>query len=816
MSSHRLAAALLLVICSIAALSAQVPLSITEGGEPPSRSFDVLHYAINIRIDEVKKSIDGSVAIRLVPFLPALESIRLNAGDMTIRRVTAGGSRELRFDTTRYALTIHLDAPRSPKDTLTVMIEYSCSPKQGMTWAAPDSGYPAKRWQFWSQGEDTTNHFWFPCYDFPNDKATSELTATVNRKLTVLSNGKLMSVKEDKKAGTKTFHFAQSKPHSSYLIMVAGGEYAVLKDKAGSTPLEYYVYPDDTLNARICFSESPKIMTFFNEVTGMTFPWEKYGQIILQDHFGGMENTGATTLTDVGTVYDARARVDDSPVSLIAHEMAHQWWGDLVTCRDFRHMWLNESFASYFDPLYFERWKGRDEFDRIMFDNQNAGIWVDTARGRKPVVSVGSYGENLYPRGAAVLHMLRFVLGDDLFFKGLQHYIRKYQFQPVETNDLVRAIEEATGQNLAWFFDEWIYKAGHPVFRVGYTWSDSAKSVALRVEQTQTQDSLTGIFRTPVNIEITTASGPAEYRVNILSGDTTFTFPAAERPSLVIFDRGNWLLKEVVFKKTREELEYQAQHAGHVIARMRALQALPGLEKSEESIPVFADRMANDPFWAVRREAVNQSGRIKPADSTKRDAVKAALLGALRDARPEVRSAAAAQLGSYRGPEVVAALTAALEDSSYNVMTGALRAIAKADSAHAAPLLARYLDYPSFRNRVANAALGALANVDSVQGIAVAKARAAYGQPAMTRWTAFGILGKYGKGKPDIIAQYLAYLGDKDPGFRTNAARTLGRIGDESVIPALEAVAGDAANPASAAAKQSIETLKHSKEKEGK
>ncbi len=814
MTIHRIFVGLCSLFCLTGLLFAQEPLSFKEHGEAPSRGFDVLHYAITLKIDEVARSIDGSVAIRLVPFLPSFQSFTLSAGDMKIRRVAIGGSHELRFDTTHYAVTIHLDKAYSLKDTLNVTIDYSCTPKQGLNFYAPDSGYPAKRWQFWSQGEDTTNHYWFPCYDFPNDKATSEVTATVNKKFSVLSNGKLVSVKEDKAAGTKTFHWSQSKPHASYLIMVAGGEYTILKDKAGATPLEYYVYPDDTLNGRISFSETPKMINFFNEVTGVTFPWEKYGQILCQDHFGGMENTSATTLADVATVSDERSRLDGNSVSLLAHELAHQWWGDLLTCRDFRHMWLNESFASYFDPLYFEHSKGRDEFDFQMYGAQNSGINVDTVRGRKPIVSVESYGENIYPRGASVLHMLRFVLGDDMFWQAIRHYAAKYKYQYVETNDLVRAIEEATGQNLYWFFDQWVYKAGHPVFRVTDSWSDSSKMLSLRVEQTQKQDSLTGIFRTPVNIEVTTASGPALYRVNIASGDTTFQFPAAQRPLLTIFDKGNWLLKEVVFKKSRTDLEYQALHADHLIARLRALQALQAMENNDESIPVFADRMVNDPFWAVRQEAVNQSGKIKPSTDAKREALKQALMSAAHDKRSEIRSAAVAQLGSYHGSDVVTLLNGALQDSSYNVMSSALRALAKSDSSNAAPVISRYLDYPSFRNRVSNAALSALSIVDSAKALTIALDRAKYGQLTSTRFTAFGILSKYGKGKPAVLSFLTSALKDRD--FRNSAARTLGTVGDDSVIPALESVASDSTNSASATARASIEKLKKSKENGGK
>ncbi len=797
-------------------LHGQDPLSIRENGQAPSHNYDVIHYKLDIRVDEVAKSISGKTTITLIPQFPKLETVLLNAGEMTIKRVTINNGAELKFDSTTYMLNVHLDKSYSWKDTLRLTVEYSCNPKRGMTFYAPDSGYPNKRWQFWSQGEDTTNHFWFPCYDYPNDKATSEVIITVNKKFSALSNGKLLSVKENKKENTKTFHWKQSKPHSSYLVMIAGGEYAVLKDKAGKLPLEYYVYPDDTLNGRICFSETPKMIKFFNEKIGFDYPWEKYGQIILQDHFGGMENTGATTLSDNATVYDERVRIDESPVSLLAHELAHQWWGDVVTCRDFRHAWLNESFATYFDPLYFEHWKGRDEFDLRMYDNQNSGIWVDTARGRKPVVSEGSYGENIYPRGASILHMLRFLLGDELFWKSIKHYITKYQFQPVETNDFEIAIEEATGQNLYWFFDQWIYKAGLPIFNIGYTWSDSSQQVSMRVEQIQTMDSLTGVFRTPVNIEITTPSGSTNYRVNILTKDTTFVFPASQKPLLVVFDKGNWLLKRVKFAKSREEWKYQALHAESPISRLRALQGMTLQENNEEFIREITDRMVNDPFWAVRREAVNQSAKIKTADEAKRNEIKKGLMEAYKDKKSDVRNAAIAQLGNYKYNDVSVLLTKALEDSSYNVLNSALRALVKVDSVNAIPTVSKYLDYPSFRNRVANTALSALSSVDSVKIIPIAMDRARYGQPPSTRSTALGVLSKYGKGKPEIISFYKSLLNDKDTGFRSNAARTLGNIGDESVIPALEPIANDKENPASDAAKRSIEKLtKKPETKEG-
>ncbi len=376
---------------------AQPVFPVRDDGEARSRTYDVLHYRIEVSFDEPNRKVLGRVTTSLVPFLQEFTSIAFDAEQMQIQKVTMG-KKELRFEVEPKTLVIHLDRAYSLLDTLTVSVEYSCTPKRGLYFVQPDSAYPEKPWQIWTQGEDMDNHFWFPCYDFPNDRATSEMLITVKSNYVAVSNGGLVGIREDKKGGTKTFHWRVSKPHVSYLIMLAAGNYALLKDRAGSLPLEYYVYPAQMEDAQICFSKTADMITFFNEKIGFPYAWEKYAQILCRDFVvGGMENTSATTLIDDGTVFDARARVDESPTSLIAHELAHQWWGDVVTCKDWRHLWLNESFASYFDPLYHEHLLGRDEFDHRMSEAQQAGIDVDKRLGRKPIVSVGSYGENIYP-----------------------------------------------------------------------------------------------------------------------------------------------------------------------------------------------------------------------------------------------------------------------------------------------------------------------------------------------------------------------------------------------------------------------------------
>ena len=802
----------LLLTSFFAALSQEV-FSPRDPGETPNRSYHVVHYRIEVVLHDETKSLDGKMTATLVPLLSELETVEFNAGNLNVSAVTDRKGDALKFRSSTSSLFIDLGRKATPRDTVVVTVDYSCKPREGLTFNGPDEGYPNKRPQIWSQGEDTTNHFWFPCFDHPNDKATSEVIGTVKSAYTLLSNGKLVSTTEDKKRGTKTFHWVQNKPQSTYLIMIAAGEYAILHDRVGNLPLEYYVYPDDTSNARESFKYTPSMISFFDEMIGYPFAWDKYAQIILQDHFGGMENSSATTLADDWAVPDIRMRQDVDPRSLLAHELAHQWWGDVVTCKDFRHLWLNESFATYYDALYQEHSQGADEFDNTMYQDQQSGILSDTTRGRKPIVSVESYGANIYPRGASVLHMLRFVLGDDLYHRGLLHYITKHQFQPVETNDLKVAIEEATGQNLQWFFDEWIYKAGYPVFALSYQWNPPQKSISLSVRQVQKMDSLTGVFRMPVDVEVVTASGSETRRIGILSKDSTYDIPCSDKPLMVLFDKGNRLLKELKWEKSFDEWKFQASIARLPSDRIRALQALAIQFPGPGTASILAEVIRNDRFWSVRREAAQRAGTMAATSDTTKPILKPALMAALRDSRAAVRIAAAGSLGSFKEADVVAGLRKALEDSSYNVVASALRSLARVDSAHTIDLAMRDIDYPSRYSNVPTAAIAALSSLDSARALTAALRHVRYGEKVGVRFASMGVLRRFGKGKQDVMEVVAGLLKDKNDNIKQFAAGVLGDIGDSSVLPELEALLNDSSGGFYLFGESAVQTVKASIEK---
>jgi len=774
-------------------------------GEARDRTYHVLHYKIEVSFDESKKMLMGKATTTLVPFLSNFTILEFDAENMKFKNVSLGKT-ALPFDSLAKTIRIHLDKAYSYRDTLIVSIEYSCVPKKGLYFVQPDSAYPDKPWQIWSQGEDMDNHFWFPCWDFPNDKATSEVIGTVKSAYTFLSNGKLANVKEDKKAGTKTFYWKEEKPHASYLIMMAAGEYAILNDQADGIPLQYYVYKNQVDDAKVCLSPTPKIMEFFNEKIGYRYAWEKYAQVTIADFmYGGMENTSATTMLDKILVFDARSRIDQSAVSLIAHEFAHQWWGDVVTCKDWRHIWLNESFASYFDPLYIEHAYGEDEFINTMYGAQQAGIHTDRVLGRKPIVSVGSYQANVYPRGASVLHMLRFVLGDELFWRAMHHYIEKNQFTSVETNDLKNAVEEATGQNLYWFFDQWVYKAGHPIFDIAYSYNDSLRSLFLTVKQTQSMDSRTGVFRTPVDVEIVTAKGSSIHRINIVNEESTYVFSSTEKPKLILFDKNDRILKEVNYiKRSNDEWKYQAEFGSDVVARRTAVEHIAKSDTAGESIPLLVRILHNDPFWGVRQAAVDGLGMIPAMSDEKTDA----LISALSDTKSYVRSSAAVQLGNIRTAKVSEALHTSINDSSYSVEANSIVALSKVDSVNSLPLIKARLDVRSYGNQVANAALNALATLDSVEGVNVALQKVKYGANVEGRNTALNILKKYGKFREDVKAMCAILLGDKSRQIRFNAVDFLGDVGSESQLHELENLANKKDDPASGAAAKAIEKIK--------
>jgi aminopeptidase N len=728
-----------------------------------SREFHAMHYRLDLTFDHRSKKVSGNVSIRLTPLSGPLDSVLLDAVNLEIRSVRLDGGRTLEFHERSTTLSIRLDRTYALGETLAVSIDYACSPTKGLYFIYADSG-GGRHDQIWSQGEDMDNRFWFPCYDYPNDKATSEVIGTVQGDWTLLSNGRLVSELYDRKKNTRTFHWVESKPHSTYLIMVAAGRYAIIRGKYRNIPLAFYMYPRDTAKAWESFGRTPAMIRFFETKTGVPYPWEKFDQIIIDDFmWGGMENTTAVTLNDV-CVVDPKAALDFPSDPVVAHELAHMWFGDLVTARDWTHLWLNEGFATYCENLWTEFSKGEDEFQYEMIQASLAVRGNDRMLGRKPIVSHESHPANLYARGGWVLHMLRTLLGDEPFWRGMHSYLAKFQFGSAETDEFRLALEDATGQNLDWFFRQWVFGAGLPKLNVTKAWDDSTRQLRLTVEQTQQVDSLTGYFRLPLVVECTTGSGKTTRTFWVSRKEESFSVNLDGPPLMVIADKGYRVLKEMQFPKTEEEYIYQLAHAADIADRITAARSLAESGTDPGARDALARSALSDPFWGVRESALTALAEVR------NDSSAWVFLRATRDPRSFVRNTAAAHISNFKGNGIAARLDSmARNDSSYLVASTALRELIPVDTARAFEVARELLSRESYRDLLRISSLSALGVVRDPRGIGLALPYTDRRYDGDIRRMAESVLGSGGKDSASARGRLRTLLEDPDPGIRAAA-----------------------------------------------
>lgn len=606
-----------------------------------SRGYDVERYRIELSFDEVTHSFQGTTRISLRPVLDAFTDCELDAE--TFRVTSVRDSRgKLRFQQPRGKLIVHLRRPhhRGEKVVFTVAYEarhVSVDPLQYGMAKGYDLGLSFK--------DESPDHprlintlsfpegarHWFPCNDHPADKAASEIIATVREGDQAISNGRLVSATKTA-AGTR-FQWVQEKPHSTYLFVLAAGPYVRVPDTSGALPVNFWVYPKDKADAVRAFGRTREILRFFEREYGVPFPWDKYDQITIPGIGGGAESTSATVIGDV-QIHDEKAEKDFPTHWLVAHEAAHQWWGDLVTMRDWSEAWINESFATYGEYLYSKHSLGEDEGALNLMEKR--GVYLEEARTKhpRPLVWDGwqtpnqNFDRHSYQKGAAVLHMLRWIMGDEPFRNAVKRLLEKHAYSTAGARDFLAAIRESTGQRLDEFFDQWIYRAGHPVLDVSWEWVESTKVARLKVLQRQAP-----VFETPVDVGIVTAGGRKVHRLRIdAKEEQSFEIACDSKPLLVRFDEGDYLLMELRFEKSVDELVFQLQH-DDAMGRLWAARQL-GNRGAEAALRKAA---REDRFWAVRRAAVESAegdpGFFRERATDPKSTVRAAALRRISDSR---------------------------------------------------------------------------------------------------------------------------------------------------------------------------------------
>ncbi len=678
------------------------------GAEPryaPDRPIDVRHVRIEVTLDFERREISGAVTTEFAAIADPVRRVTFDAEEMDILSVS-DGRRRLSHDAFGGKLTIDLGRPLPAGRTARTIVRYRARPPLGLYFVGRDPENPKRALQAWTQGQDDDSRFWFPCVDDPNEKAVTEVLVTVPEPFRALSNGRLVSERRNARRRTRTFHYRQEIPHPAYLVMIAAGPFEVIRKSWRGIPVEYWVEPGREREAMRSLGKTPRMLSFFSREIGVPYPYEKYAQVCVRDFiFGGMENTTATVLTD-RTLHDRRAHLDFSSDGLVAHELAHQWFGDLITCRDWSQGWLNEGFATYYGSLYeihdLTPREGPETGGRIFWELQEDYFNEDRTRYRRPIVA-NEYDEpmqlfdaHLYKKGALVLHMLERLLGRIAFRRGVREYVRRFGRGSAVTADLQKVLEETSGRSLQEFFEQWVYKPGHPELSVSWAWDDPRRTAALTVRQKQDTGDGTPVFRFDLPVEFVCGGETLRRSVRIVRAEETFYFPLPSRPTRVRVDPDHDILRSLEFRKPLEMLTAQLREDPRFSGRVEAVEAL-ARDASPEAIEALGRALRRDSFWAIRARAARALGTIRG------ERARALLLQRLRsEEHPKARRGIVAALGSFRGDEtLVRRLVPVLGgDPSYFVCAEAAHSVGRIRAPGSLGILRDALEIPSWQDTI--------------------------------------------------------------------------------------------------------------------
>lgn len=753
-----------------------------------ARPFEIRHIALDVALDIPHKAIGGTASLDVVRVDEGAKEIALDAVAFEIESVEVGKER---VDFVYDGETLRIPIPQELAET-TICVRYRVFPKKGLYFLAPDSHVKDRPVQVWSQCQDEDARYWLPCHDKPHIKQSFEIRVAVPSGWQALSNGEELSI--EKREDAWVYHFKMDDPLPTYLLTLVAGEFEKMDGGVvDGIPLSYFVPKGRSEDGLRTFSRTPAMLTHFGELTGIRYPWNKYAQIVVSDFtFGGMENTTATTLYE-HVLLDERAAIDITSDDLIAHELAHHWFGDYVTCRDFSHGWLNEGFATFFEHLDRELKGGRDEYEYGL--NVDSTSYLGEAKGhyRRPIVCkdyeapIDIFDRHLYEKGGLVLHMLRVKLGDGVFWRGVQTYLKRHAHGVVETRDLLRALEEVSGKSLERFFDEWVHSPGHPELRVHI--EHEGELLVVKVEQKQaTGEKKPGtisdipLFAFDLVLEIAEPSGETRREVRrIEAANETFALPQKARPRYVVVDPDFAVLAEIDLEAPRDMLEAQLREAK--TARGRWLASGPlGKRFDTSSLDALEESLLDEnEFWGTRALAARALGETRLGEAFTR------LERGLSIAHPKVRRAVVQALGQFKTEAAAARLQPlALEDASYLVEAEASRSLGKTRQPSAFEVLVDILDRPSWADVIRSGALDGLAALRDERALPHVIARTRYGVNTRGRRAAIRALPKLSSDRK-TRETLEDLLDDPDLHLRAEAVSALVDLGDTKSRGALSA-----------------------------
>jgi aminopeptidase N len=591
-----------------AAIGQQVPsaartvaTSQTPRQEALDRDYDLQHIAVDLTLDSARHAFQGSVVNTLTPLRAGLRTLRFDCGaNLTVTACEVAGQTAA-FLQEGDKLQITPPHPLLPGRRIAVTVTYFDSGKQELPnvhWLRPTAAEP-QRIGFWTMGEPSYNRLWLPTWDYPNDFATTEARITVPADWTVISNGLLQSDTLRPDGKTRTFHWKMDQPYATYLISLVCGPFDIKTAAWRGVKLTYAVPKGRGDRIDDTFRDTPAILSFFSDTLGVKYPWPKYAQTVTYDFPGGQENVSATTLEEK-TLVDRRIGLKTS-VNGIAHELAHQWFGDLVTCRHWGDLWLNEGFAEFFADFYQEHARGRSDYDHSIEDATQAYL-AESRRYKRPLsTSVSAdkaasmFDSHSYKKGAVVLHTLRRALGEKAFFAGLHAYLTHYRHRPVDSHDFCSAMTAATGIDLEPFFAQWVYKPGHPVLDYTWRWDEAKQQTVLTVRQTQNTQDGTPLYDLNATVGLIRGSGMTRQKARIHLREQEFHFDAAGKPDAVLLDPDHNFLREIpALHWAAAELPFVLKYASSVVDREEAMDRMLADTPSEAVVQQVADAVRAD------------------------------------------------------------------------------------------------------------------------------------------------------------------------------------------------------------------------------
>ena len=681
-----------------------------KGNYNPSEKLvhDLIHTDLHIRFDWQKQYAYGEVTLTLKPYFYPQQTLVLDAKAMDIKSVelvTGRGTKNLKYAYNKSRLNITLDKTYTRADTYKILIKYTAKPNEleakgsaaitsdkGLYFINPLGTDPNRPRQIWTQGETEANSVWMPTIDKPNQRMTQDFYITVDAQYTTLSNGLLVNSQKNAN-GTRTDHWKLDKPHAPYLAMLAVGEFAVVPDKWRNLEVNYYVEPKYRNTAKAIFGNTPAMLEFFSKKLGVDFPWNKYAQIVVRDYVSGaMENTTASVFMEEVQV-DRRGLLDANWDYILAHELFHQWFGDLVTMESWANLPLNESFANYSEYLWEEHKNGKMAADAAGLKELDQYLGEAETK-QEPLIRYyyrdkeDMFDSHSYAKGGRVLHMLRNYVGDEAFYAALKLYLTTNKFTSVEVAELRMAFEDVTGEDLNWFFNQWFLSPGHPQLSVQHSYQNGKLTVAVQ----QLQDSaFTPIYQLPLNISVWSKNKRTEHPVVITKAGQQFTFDLPAAPDLVLFDGEQQLLAQVTHPKTDAELIYQFTHAKQYVPKREALKQLSSKVNDPKVMAIFKAAL-QDEFWQTRSDALSALEKYAGTDESLPALVRQM---ALKDPKSAVRADALTMLATLEKADNVAIYNQALADSSYAVVAAAIDGLVAAKTPDLVPRLTAFENYDS-------------------------------------------------------------------------------------------------------------------------